>query len=131
MILAMVRFLGVIITPNTAAIFICILMVCNAQTQTPGRPEVVMKSGPVRGVSYPIAFGYVMDRFLGIPYAAPPVGNLRFSAPQPVVPWEGVREAGLKFGAKCPQNVVPFPWNVTVGKLSELLDSACNITINS
>jgi len=30
--------------------------------------------------------------FLGVPFAAPPVGDLRWRAPQPVVPWEGVKE---------------------------------------
>ena len=30
--------------------------------------------------------------FRGIPYAAPPVGDLRWKAPQPVAPWFGVRE---------------------------------------
>ncbi|MEA1673126.1 carboxylesterase/lipase family protein [Nitrospirillum sp. BR 11163] len=34
----------------------------------------------------------------GIPYAAPPLGELRFRAPRPVVPWRGVR-AGHEFGA--------------------------------
>jgi len=115
----MVRFSGVMFTPNTAAIFICFLMVCNAQTQKPTRPVVVLKSGSVLGVTYPLAFGYVVDRFIGIPYAAPPVGNLRFAAPQPVAPWEEMKDGGLKFAAKCPQNTVPFPWNVTVGKSNE------------
>ena len=32
-----------------------------------------------------------MKIFLGIPYAAPPVGDLRWCAPQPAVKWEGVR----------------------------------------
>ena len=31
--------------------------------------------------------------FKGIPFAAPPVGNLRWKAPQPVQKWQGVREA--------------------------------------
>ncbi len=40
--------------------------------------------------------------FLGIPYAAPPIGRLRFAAPAPVEGWKGVREA-TRFGASCPQ----------------------------
>lgn len=35
--------------------------------------------------------------YKGIPYAAPPVGDLRWKAPQPVLPWDGIREA-LSFG---------------------------------
>ncbi len=40
--------------------------------------------------------------FRGIPYAAPPVGGLRFRAPQPVAPWRDVRSA-THFGASAPQ----------------------------
>src|SRR5690349_15098890 len=43
--------------------------------------------------------------FKGIPYAAPPVGDLRWKAPQPVRNWEGVREA-VKFGPRCAQQPV-------------------------
>ncbi|GAA4684771.1 carboxylesterase/lipase family protein [Frondihabitans cladoniiphilus] len=45
-----------------------------------------------------------IDTWRGIPFAAPPVGDLRFRAPQPVVPWSGVRSAG-DFGAINPQPV--------------------------
>lgn len=40
--------------------------------------------------------------FRGIPFAAPPVGDLRWKAPQPVKPWTGVRKAA-EFGSRCTQ----------------------------
>jgi para-nitrobenzyl esterase len=40
--------------------------------------------------------------YKGIPYAAPPVGDLRWREPQPPLKWEGVRMADT-FGASCPQ----------------------------
>src|SRR5215471_16320634 len=40
--------------------------------------------------------------YKGIPFAAPPVGDLRWKAPQPVVAWEGVRKCD-DFGPDCPQ----------------------------
>jgi para-nitrobenzyl esterase len=40
--------------------------------------------------------------FLGIPFAAPPVGDLRWRAPRPPAPWKGVRDA-TKFAARCAQ----------------------------
>jgi para-nitrobenzyl esterase len=42
------------------------------------------------------------DEFLGIPYAAPPVGPLRWRAPQPPAHWRGIRSA-THFGPHCPQ----------------------------
>ena len=43
-----------------------------------------------------------VQAFLGLPYAAPPVGDLRWKAPQPPARWKGERDA-TKFGAHCAQ----------------------------
>jgi para-nitrobenzyl esterase len=61
--------------------------------------------------------------FRGIPFAAPPVGDLRWRAPKPVAAWQGVRTAD-KFSASCIQNVVRErkPWTyefMTHGAISE------------
>ena len=55
--------------------------------------------------------GTALRRFLGVPYAAPPVGALRWRPPEPVTPWTGVRPA-LAFGPGAPQAVAlesPLP----------------------
>ncbi len=49
-----------------------------------------------------------VERFLGVPFAAPPVGAHRFAEPQPVVPWEGLREATTA-GPNAPQRVRAVP----------------------
>lgn len=62
---------------------------------------VKIDSGFVEGVES----GGVVS-FKGIPYAAPPVGDLRWKAPQPVKPWEGVRKASA-YGNDCVQLPIP------------------------
>ena len=52
-----------------------------------------------------------IDRYLGIPYAAAPVGELRFREPQPAPAWSGVRDA-TKLGPTAPQN----PYGPVVSK---------------
>ncbi len=47
-------------------------------------------------------------RFFGIPYAAPPVGELRFKPPRPVEPWDGVLDA-TQFAKVCPPRALVFP----------------------
>jgi para-nitrobenzyl esterase len=66
-------------------------------------PIVATTAGPVRG-----ATEAGVRRFLGIPYAAPPVGKRRFVEPQPVEPWAGIRDA-LVPGPCAPQRLKPFP----------------------
>ncbi|RKP53772.1 carboxylesterase family protein [Pararobbsia silviterrae] len=47
-----------------------------------------------------------VESFKGIPYAQPPIGALRWRAPQPVHPWQGVKQA-TAYGKDCLQE--PFP----------------------
>lgn len=85
-----------------------------AATTAPDELAVELKSGLVRGRTQKSIFGLTIEQFLGIPYAAAPVGELRFSPPQPVQPWNDVRD-GTKYGARCPQNEESYPRNYTVG----------------
>ena len=52
--------------------------------------------------------------YLGIPYAKPPVGNLRWKPPEPTQKWSGAREC-INFGPSCPQ----APSDEQVGRTSE------------
>ena len=50
--------------------------------------------------------------FKGIPFAAPPVGNFRWKAPQPVVPWQGIKKCDAFGPSPMQGNPVPFgPWS--------------------
>jgi para-nitrobenzyl esterase len=66
-------------------------------------PLAAVNSGQLRGA----LLGAPSDKggaaFKGIPYAQPPVGDLRWREPQPVRSWTGVRDAA-SFGAPCAQN---------------------------
>jgi para-nitrobenzyl esterase len=58
-------------------------------------PVLTIEGGKVVGVPTPTK-GIIA--YKGIPFAAPPVGDLRWKEPQPVVPWKGVKKAD-KYGA--------------------------------
>ena len=53
-------------------------------------PVVAVEGGQVQGVA---SASTEVTVFRGIPYAAPPVGDLRWKRPQPVVKWKGIRKA--------------------------------------
>ncbi|ADU14125.1 carboxylesterase/lipase family protein [Asticcacaulis excentricus] len=60
-------------------------------------PVVTTSAGRIEGTSE-----NGVSRYLGIPFATPPVGDLRWRAPQPVKPWSGLLEA-RSFGPDCVQ----------------------------
>jgi para-nitrobenzyl esterase len=59
------------------------------------------ESGFVRGVLE----GHQRS-FKGIPFAAPPIGRLRWRPPEPAIPWSGIRDA-TSFGPDCIQDTGP------------------------
>ncbi|MEV1025714.1 carboxylesterase family protein [Streptomyces sp. NPDC050264] len=63
------------------------------------RPTADTEAGPVEGIP---CRDRTVTVFRGIPYAAPPVGDLRWRAPRPPARWEGTRQAD-RFGPMCPQ----------------------------
>jgi para-nitrobenzyl esterase len=81
-----------------AAAVIAACTVAAAAADTPLAP-VRLDSGLVAGTTRD-----GINRYFGIPYAAPPVGTLRWQAPQSVNPWTGVRKADA-FGPVCRQTV--------------------------
>ena len=66
-----------------------------ACSTAPKNPVLTIEGGQIQGVVLDDAPGVTVYR--GIPYAAPPIGQNRWRAPQPVVPWDGVRICD-KFG---------------------------------
>jgi para-nitrobenzyl esterase len=76
-------------------------------------PQVKTGSGIVEGKE-----DGAVHAFLGIPYAAPPVGELRWKPPAPAAKWNGVRKA-TEFGAHCMQGKVFGDMNFRDGGGSE------------
>lgn len=81
-----------------------ILMTCPCFAQEP--PVVNVTGGKIEGIRCDSPEVVV---FKGIPYAAPPIGEMRWKLPQPIIPWDGVMKAD-KFKKVCPQ-VLTRPLN--------------------
>jgi para-nitrobenzyl esterase len=76
-----------------------------AATFAVGAPVAKAASGPVVQTASGKVEGFYRNNvaeFLGVPYAAPPVGSLRWAPPQPAKPWNGVRQA-TAYGNTCAQ----------------------------
>ena len=97
------RLLGVL-----AALVIEMVVGASALSQS-SPPVVTIDSGQLQGV---VDDGVVS--FKGIPFAAPPLGDLRWRPPQPVSKWTGVRHAS-EFGADCMQGRFGPPPSPTGG----------------
>jgi len=95
-------------------IFLFSLFISQANAAT---PQVSIADGQISGVQ----LSQVVEGYLGIPYALPPVGNLRWKATRPNKPWDGVLVAD-KFKPACPQignffaNVPASEFNKPIGK---------------
>ena len=94
-----------------------LLLVLNASGGSPASDEVRIDTGTLKGV---IQGGVVS--FKGIPFAAPPVGDLRWRPPQPPAKWTGVRRASA-YGADCMQN--PFPGDAAPLGVAPAEDCLC------
>jgi para-nitrobenzyl esterase len=77
------------------------LVSCRGTASAADITHIKLDSGQVQGVLHDDVV-----YFKGIPFAAPPVGALRWRPPQPLQSWSGVRKAD-SYGADCMQ--VPFP----------------------
>src|SRR5690349_23248855 len=87
-----------------AAMLLALGLLVPAAVAAPGSP-----AGAGRDLVVPTDRGLVqgksaegIDQWLGIPYAAPPAGALRWAAPRPAPRWSGVRQA-TGYGGRCAQ----------------------------
>ena len=70
------------------------ILSCTSQEKNGKSPVLTIEGGQIQGVQAENPGVYV---FRGIPYAAPPIGELRWKEPQPVVAWDSIRLCD-KFG---------------------------------
>jgi len=94
--------------------FLCMVQSAIVMGQLNGEaPRVKIANGELEGVNES-----GIKTFKGVPFAAPPVGNLRWREPQPVVNWNGVRKAD-KFGPRAMQLPVFGDMNFRSNGMSE------------
>ncbi|XP_045764281.1 para-nitrobenzyl esterase-like isoform X2 [Maniola jurtina] len=77
-------------------------LLISMQSRSMADAIVTVKEGRLRGAVKNLYNSSDYYSFKGIPYAQPPVGKLRFKAPHPPQPWQGILDA-TKHGPVCPQ----------------------------
>ncbi|XP_060095211.1 cholinesterase-like [Heteronotia binoei] len=93
--------------PNLCLSFLWLLLLSPLASNYASEEDdtvVVTSSGPIKGRHIQVGSG-TLTAYLGIPYAEPPVGKLRFQKPLPHQPWSQVLEA-TSFGNSCSQFLV-------------------------
>lgn len=85
----------------TRCLVFCLFTSCLVYADEDG-PTIKVSQGGLKGVFKFTRGGRKISSFLGIPYAKPPVGDLRFASPQPPLSWDGIRDA-TKDGNDCIQ----------------------------
>jgi carboxylesterase type B len=86
---------------SVALIAVSVLLLLASTQASLFGPLVYTNQGFLQG-----KFSNNVQQFLGVPYAAAPVGDLRFAPPVAPSPWDGVKSAS-SFGPNCPQNNLP------------------------
>src|SRR5579872_964115 len=92
-------------TSTRAIIFAAVLLLLSVTLPAQG-PKTRTESGTISG-----AREDSLRVYKGVPFAAPPVGELRWRAPAPVASWSGVRKA-VAFAPACMQTGVSMPGEV-------------------
>ncbi|KAH0820053.1 hypothetical protein GEV33_002738 [Tenebrio molitor] len=94
-------------TRHVIGFLVLVLLTANVRSGPRYSSRIVdIQTGAIRGIILELNSRHLepVEVFRGVPYAAPPVGPLRFRLPQPPLPWPGTRLADT-FGAVCPQKL--------------------------
>ncbi|XP_033227818.1 neuroligin-4, X-linked-like [Belonocnema kinseyi] len=95
---------GFVLSVGRITFLLLATIISSSQTTRYASRIVETRSGQTRGILQELSSQYLdpVEIFRGIPYAAPPVENLRMKPPLPPLPWAGIKLAD-SFGSVCPQ----------------------------
>ncbi|MGC8517631.1 MAG: carboxylesterase/lipase family protein [Steroidobacteraceae bacterium] len=116
--------------PRSRATALCLLALGSAACCRAATPNAAPQIRVAQGVLEGVRAGHTVA-FLGVPYAAPPIGPNRWRAPQPLRPWEGVRRA-QHFAPSCLQTLSPQgfgPWSSEYGVHGALSENCLYLNV--